>query len=65
MILLEVGNLFGLVVMGYLVFHIPAFVLLFIGLYKRTKQPAKAKNFIIAALVYFIIGAGICGSMMA
>ncbi|MEO7308836.1 MAG: hypothetical protein ABIX01_00445 [Chitinophagaceae bacterium] len=64
MILLEVGNLMPLVVVIYLVCHIPAFIMLGMGLAKRKTKPEAAKKLLIAAGIYFLIGGGICGAIL-
>ena len=56
------GVLFLLVI--YLIFHTPAIVLLILGINRLKKKPEDARVLLIAAGIYFIIGAGICGSMM-
>ena len=47
----------------YIFFHIPAFILLLIGLYKRKSNPDTSTVLLIIAGMYFIIGAGICASL--
>lgn len=49
----------------YIVLHIPAIVLLFIGLYLFRKRPILAKVLLIIAAIYFIIGGGICYSLLS
>lgn len=63
MIALEVGDLFGLIMMVYLVCHLPAIITLIIGFTKMKKKPETAKKLFIFSAIYFIIGGGICGSM--
>jgi len=53
-----------LIVIIYLISHIPAFILLFVGLSKLKKKPVKAKQLLILAGIYFLIGAGICGALL-
>jgi hypothetical protein len=57
-------GIFYLVIVSYLILHIPAFILLGIGIAKNKKEPETAKKLFIIAGIYFIIGGGICGSMM-
>lgn len=57
------GGFLGLVVMIYLVLHLPAIILLIIGLRRRKTKPESAKVMLIIAGVYFLIGAGVCGGM--
>jgi hypothetical protein len=47
----------------YLVFHYPAFVMLILGLDRLKTRPKSAKRLLIAAGIYFLIGAGICGAL--
>lgn len=54
---------FSLILMFYLVCHIPAFVMLTLGLILRNKKPQSAKKLLIKAGIYFLVGAGICGGM--
>lgn len=58
------GDLFGLIVIIYLILHLPAFILLSIGLTRLKTRPENGKKFLIAAGIYFLIGAGICGSIL-
>lgn len=64
-LLLEVGNLDGLVFMFAAIMFGPAILLTIIGLavYKKNKKAAKVL-FIISA-VYVIISLGICGALIA
>lgn len=55
-------GLFVLIV--YLIFHSPAFILLIIGISKFKNDRQTAKKLFIAAGIYFLIGGAICGSMM-
>ncbi len=55
----------ALVVIVYLVAHIPAFVLLIVGLVLRKQKPKTSKVLFIIAGVYFIIGTGICGAILS
>lgn len=52
-----------LILLIYLVCHLPAFILLIIGLVRLKKKPENAKKLLIIAGIYFLIGAGICGAM--
>ena len=56
-------NLLPLLLFAYLILHLPAFILLAIGLGIRKKKPKTAKILLIIAGVYFLVGAGICGGM--
>lgn len=64
MILLEVGNLDGLVFMMVAIWFGPPLLLSLIGLsiYGRNKKTAKV--LFILALVYVVVGGGICGSLV-
>ncbi len=64
MILMDGDGLLLFILMFYLVCHLPAIIALIIGLVKLKKKPDTAKKFLIFAGVYFLIGAGVCGSMM-
>ncbi len=61
--LLEVGNLLPLVIVVYLVLHLPAIIMLVIGLRLKERKPKTSKTLLILAGVYFLVGAGICGGM--
>jgi hypothetical protein len=63
--LLEVGDLMLLVIMIYLVCHLPAIIMLIIGLVKRKSNPKVAKILFILTAVYFLIGLGICGGILS
>jgi hypothetical protein len=45
----------------YILFHLPAFILLIIGLVLLKSKPRTAKTLLIIAGVYFLVGGGICG----
>jgi len=64
-LLLEVGNLDGLVIMLVAIMFGPAILLTIIGaaVFKKNKKAAKVL-FILAA-VYLIVSLGICGALMA
>lgn len=65
MIFLMDGNgLLGLVIIAYLVCHIPAIITLIIGLARLKTRPENAKKFLIFSGIYFLIGAGVCGAML-
>lgn len=64
--ILEVGNLDGLVVLIFLIMFGPALLFLIIGGILFSKQKKKAgKVFMILAGVYCLISLGVCGAMMA
>ena len=52
------------VILVYLICHIPAFILLILGIRGLKKRPANAKKLLIIAGIYFIVGAGICGGLL-
>ncbi|WP_299383145.1 hypothetical protein [uncultured Lacinutrix sp.] len=64
-LLIEVGNLDGLILLIAVIMFGPAVILAIIGflLLKRNKKAAKV--FFILAVVYVLVSLGICGSMMA
>ena len=64
MIALEVGNLNGLVFFLVLIMIGPPILLSIIGLVVRKKNPKASKVLFILAVVYLLVGLGICGSMM-
>ena len=49
----------------YLICHLPAFILIIVGRNLRAKKPNTAKVLFIIAGVYFMIGAGICGNLLS
>lgn len=64
MILLEINGMLSLIVIIYLICHIPAFIMLMLGLGKLKTNPEVAKKWLIAAGIYFLIGGGICGKLL-
>ncbi len=64
MIALEVGNLNGLVFLLVLMMIGPPILLSIIGLVVRKKNPKASKVLFILAVLYLLVGLGICGSMM-
>jgi hypothetical protein len=64
-LLIEVGNLDGLVLLIAAIMFGPGIILAIIGflLLKRNKKAAKV--FFILAVVYVLVSLGICGSMIA
>lgn len=58
-------GIFVLVLIIYLVCHIPAIIMLIVGLVRLKSKPENAKKLLIAAGIYFLIGAGICGMMIS
>ena len=66
MILLMNGEgLLELIVIIYLVCHLPAIILLILGLSRLKKRPENAKTLLIISALYFLIGAGICGALLS
>jgi len=62
---LEVGNLDGLVAMIFLIMFGPAAVLFIVGIILLSKGKKKAgKILMILAGVYLLVSLGICGAMM-
>ena len=49
----------GLIVL-YLLFHFPAFMMLLWRLKNFKKDPIQAKKVLIAAGIYFLVGGGLC-----
>ena len=64
MIALEVGNLNGLVFFLVLIMIGPPVLFSIIGLAVRKINPKASKVLFILAVVYLLVGLGICGSMM-
>ena len=57
---LEVGDLSGLVVLIFLILLGPPFVLLIIGLLLKKRNKQAANVFYILAVLYLLVGAGVC-----
>jgi hypothetical protein len=53
-----------LIIIIYLFCHIPAIIMLIIGLTRLKSRPENAKKLLIAAGIYFLIGGGICGAIL-
>ena len=53
-----------LIIIIYLFCHTPAIIMLIIGLNRLKKRPENAKELLIAAGIYFLIGGGICGALL-
>jgi hypothetical protein len=53
-----------LIIGVYLILHLPAIILLIVGLVRRNRKKKNAKIFLIIAGIYFIIGAGVCGMIL-
>lgn len=60
MIFLEVGNLSGLVFLIVLIMIGPPIVLAIIGAFLRKKHKQAANVFFILAVLYLLIGLGLC-----
>jgi uncharacterized membrane protein YsdA (DUF1294 family) len=58
------NDMLFLIIMIYIICNIPAFILLGVGLHKRSKKDDRGTGYLIAAAVYFLIGGGICGSLL-
>ncbi len=54
-----------MILLIYLILHSPAIILLIIGLFKLNREPERAKKLLLIALIYFIIGGGICSSILS
>ncbi|MBC2843921.1 hypothetical protein [Winogradskyella flava] len=63
-LLLEPGNLDGLIILIVAVMFGPAILLTIIGLAVLKKNKKAAKVLFILAAVYLIISLGICGALM-
>jgi|GEM_PF-932702 len=53
-----------LIIIIYLVCHIPAIIMLILGLNRLKTRPDNARKLLIGAGIYFLIGGGICGAML-
>jgi len=62
---MEAEGFITLVVIIYLVAHIPAIILLILGLSRLKSKPENARWLLIAAGIYFLIGGGICGTILS
>lgn len=64
MIALEVGNMDGIVILLVLIMLGPPVLLTIIGLAVRSNNPKTAKVLFILAVLYLIVGLGICGGLL-
>ena len=62
--LANVDGIGNLILIIYLLAHLPAFIVGGIGLSYLKSKPKKAKTLLIIAGVYLVIGTGICGSLL-
>ena len=58
------NNIGFFIIAVYLILHTPAIIMLIAGLYKLKTKPILAKNLLIIAAIYFLIGGGICGALL-
>ena len=64
MILLENYNgLLAIILAIYIVCHLPAIIMLIVAYNYRKKDSKTSTILVILAIVYFIIGFGVCGGM--
>ena len=61
---MEGAGILLLILFVLLIANIPAIILGIIGLTKLKSSPDTAKKLFIAAGIYFIVSAGICGALM-
>jgi hypothetical protein len=54
----------SIIIIIYLILHSPAIIMLIIGLARLKTKPESAKTLLIISTIYFIIGGGICGSLL-
>lgn len=59
------NGILPLVIIIYIICHLPAFIMLGIGLSRRKTRPENARKLFIAASIYFLIGGGICGAILS
>lgn len=64
MVLLNVDGLEVLIAIFAAIMFGPPLILIFLGLTLNKKNPTRSKNLFIAAVVYLLVGAGICGVLM-
>jgi hypothetical protein len=64
MILLEVGNLSGLVFIILLFMFGPPIFFAILGFILKRKNPNISKVFFIISVTYLVIGLGVCGSLL-
>lgn len=57
-------NGFFIILIIYLFCHLPAIILMVLGLIWRKSKPRTAKVLLIIAGIYFIVGGGICGTIL-
>lgn len=53
-----------LIIIIYIVCHIPAIIMLILGLNRLKTRPENARKLLIASGIYFLIGGGICGALL-
>jgi hypothetical protein len=55
----------GLVILiFYLILHSPAIIMLIIAIRLRKSKPITSKTLFIITGIYFLIGGGVCGTLM-
>ncbi|MDX2361280.1 MAG: hypothetical protein QNK23_10770 [Crocinitomicaceae bacterium] len=59
------GDYTGVFIIAYFIAHVPAFVAVGVGFAIRKSNPKTSKGFFIFAAVYFVVGGGICGSILS
>jgi len=59
------NDMLSLIVLIYFVCHLPAFILLIVGLSRRKTKPENAKLLLTIAGIYFLVGGGICGALLS
>lgn len=64
MVLLEVGDLTGLIILILFIMFGPPVILTIVGFSIKKNNRSTAKILFILAAVYLIIGLGVCGSMI-
>jgi hypothetical protein len=58
------NGLVPLIIIIYLICHIPAIIMLILGLNRLKTRPENARKLLIACGIYFLIGGGICGALL-
>ena len=57
-------NMNPLILIAYVICHIPALIMLILGLVRLKSKPENAKRLLIGAGIYFLIGGGICAALI-
>lgn len=61
---IQLEGLMIMILFIYITCHLPAIIALIVGIVKRKKNPSLSKKLYIFSIIYFLIGGGICGSIL-